>query len=605
MDKIIKQNTYASAFTALILAQSLTLLYSVVSASAQDRTASSGRLSASISQATNNVSRLPVKEVTIFKDGHAVINQEGQVGVNPGGEVFLDNLPAPLLGTFFPYSPEGGDKLVAVTTGKRKIKSEKTALNLFALIASNPGAQVRIDELSGSGDSAKVVSYDATIIGIPTRSAEELARALSSGTSPDLLLPVKSDLVELKTETGTTFIPLSRIQTVTFKGSHKTMEVEEEIRDVMTLRLDKASAKANVGMMYVQKGLRWIPSYKVIIDGQGKAKVKLQATVVNDLIDMEDVNANLVIGVPSFAFNGDTDPISLSGAIAQVAQYAYRDSRIRNAFSNSIMSQSASYADEEAAPSPAPAPGPGVTGGSKSEDLYVFNVKHLTLKKGERMVIPVQEYNVDYKDVYTLDLPVLPPQEVLASSANAPQKQITVEHKIRLSNTGKQPFTTAPALVLAESAGVEQVLAQGMMTYASPGSFSDVSVNTAIDIKVKQQERELSRVQDAVTWQDYKYARINMAGDIELTNYGAKPVTVEVTRKVLGKLENPGKEGSGGKTVMLNPLEEWSKLGMAGYYSFPQWWAHMNGVGKFSWKKEIAPKDSTKLDYSWHYFWRY
>ena len=58
--------------------------------------------------------------------------------------------------------------------------------------------------------------------------------------------------------------------------------------------------RVRVGMTYVQKGLRWIPSYRVDVDGQGKARVKLQATLVNDLVDLNDVTVRLVVGGTPF-----------------------------------------------------------------------------------------------------------------------------------------------------------------------------------------------------------------------------------------------------------------------------------------------------------------
>ncbi|MBI5172571.1 MAG: hypothetical protein SFV17_07655 [Candidatus Obscuribacter sp.] len=557
---------------------------------------------------TARVMRMPVKEVTIFKDGHAVINQEGSVAVNNASEVVLDRLPTPVLGTFFPYSLEGERKLISVTAGQRKIKSSMTALSLEELIAGNIGAAVRVDELLGNGENTKLLSYDARIVGIPTRSAEEQAENMAQGTNPGLILPQKSHLVELKTETGNTFVPIARIQTLSFKGEHNSKDQEEELRNVLTLKLEEhgrnPGGEANVGMMYVERGLRWIPSYKVTIDGSGHARVKLQATIVNDLIDLEDVNANLVVGVPSFAFKDDTDPIALGQTLAQVAHRAGQESRLRNTFSNAIMTQSAMplQADDQGGAAVNPE-------GSKAEDMYVFSIKHLTLKKGERAVLPVQEYQVEYKDLYTLDLPLMPPQEMQSSGQQMDERTLAnlaealkVLHKIRLVNSSKQPFTTAPALIVSSDKGKSEVLAQGMMTYASPGSVSELTITTAVDIKVKKVEKETGRVQDAVTWQDNKYARINLNGLLQLTNFTGKPVTVEISRKVMGKLDDVS---SPGKMEMLNPLEEWSKVGWHSYYSFPGWWSHMNGMGKFVSHQELSPGESSELKYNWHYFWRY
>ena len=35
-------------------------------------------------------------------------------------------------------------------------------------------------------------------------------------------------------------------------------------------------------MIYLQRGIRWIPEYRVEIDGKGEARVKLQATLINE-----------------------------------------------------------------------------------------------------------------------------------------------------------------------------------------------------------------------------------------------------------------------------------------------------------------------------------
>lgn len=562
-------------------------------------------VSAAHAESKSAVTRMPVKEVTIFKDGHAVINQEGDMPTNESGDVILDSLPNPVLGTFFPYSANSAVKLVAVTAGQRKINTERTALALPELIAANYGAMVRVNELSGTGNNSKVLSYDAQIVGIPTRSAAELARAVSRGEKPDLILPIKSNLVELKTEAGTSFVPIERIETITFKGPFKTSGGDEELRNVLTLKLSGSDIKnqsAQVGMMYVQKGLRWIPSYKVTIDGQNHATIKLQATVINDLIDLEDVSTNLVVGVPSFAFKDQNDPISLTQALSMVASRSEDRSYLRNAFSNGVLAQSVSVRDDERA-EPVKVEGQG----NKNEDLFVFNIKHLTIKKGERIVLPVRDYQVSYKDLYSIELPILPPAELQYNGQNEDPEQIKqaealkIMHKIRLSNSTKEPFTTAPALVFLENNGKNDILAQGMISYAAPGSTSDLTLTQAIDIKAKKEESEVSRQPDAVTFQDHKYARINMQGKIKLTNFGDKPANIEVTRKMMGKADQCGKCGA---IVALSPLDQW-KSGYLGYYNWPNWWSQVNSYFQFVFKQELQAKESTEFSYEWHYFWHY
>ena len=48
------------------------------------------------------LARLPVKEITVFKDGHAFVLHSGRMPTDAAGQVVLDYLPSPVIGTFWP-----------------------------------------------------------------------------------------------------------------------------------------------------------------------------------------------------------------------------------------------------------------------------------------------------------------------------------------------------------------------------------------------------------------------------------------------------------------------------------------------------------------------
>jgi hypothetical protein len=108
--------------------------------------------------------QLPVREVTAFKDGHAFVLREGELAANAGNEVVLDDLPAPVLGTFWPYA-SGGAKLVSAKAAKQRVKVERTALELRALLAANIGCAVNLVDTNNEVTSG-------TIVDVPKRSAE-------------------------------------------------------------------------------------------------------------------------------------------------------------------------------------------------------------------------------------------------------------------------------------------------------------------------------------------------------------------------------------------------------------------------------------------------
>jgi hypothetical protein len=579
-----------------------------------------------------NLARLPVKEVTIFKDGHAFVLHAGKMPTDAAGDVVLDALPNPVLGTFWPYSADKNIRLVSVTASARKVKVDRTALSVRELIEANVGAAVTITEMPVSaGRETPPVTYSATIDSIPTQSGEEL----EATTPPDTgeKLPVKGAVVLLKTATGTKVVPFERILDVTFARDLKTKLANEEFRNLLTLHLEwpnnQPQKQADVGMVYLQKGLRWIPNYKVTIDGKGEAIVRLQATLINELTDLDGATANLVIGVPSFAFASTQDPLALQQTAAQLSQYFANPGQIGNnfdnAFSNGIMTQQARMGEVRTVARPqaaAPAAidlGPDITSQGKAEDLFLFTVRNISLKKGQRTVLTVGEYKVPYKDVYALDVPVAPPAEVFRQFDEARKAELVrmfnspkVMHRIRLSNNTPAPFTTAPAILVQN----DRLLAQGMMTYTAPGNAVDIDLTNTVDVVVKKTDTETGRTPNAALWNGDNYMRVDLAGKIALTSFAKSNIELEVTRHILGNLDSADHDG---KLQSLNLLEDatymptgHSAAAAAGYaspywynwYAWPWWWSRFNGVGKVTWTLTVEPQKTTELNYTWHYFWR-
>jgi len=554
---------------------------------------------------------MPVKEVTVFKDGHAFVLHEGRVPTDEVGNVVLDYLPTPVLGTFWSYSVDAKVPLAAVTSGRRVVSLKRTALTVRGLIEGNVGAQVRIREKQEKDSEA---IYEAKIVGIPARTSEELARTSPPGTPA--ALPQRGDIVLLEVVGGVKAVPISRIEDVTFLAEPSHQVAQDEFRNVMTLHPNWGKGKpkdaAEVGMVYVQRGIRWIPNYRVEIDGAGNAVIKLQATLINELADLKGVRAHLVIGVPRFAFEETPDPISLQETMAQLSSSFRQDSRTAFGFSNAIMSQSGRtvrQAEREPEVGRVIDLGPEITGSGPNEDLYVFTLENVTLARGERMVVPITQFTLKYRDVFVLDLPFGPPPEVRGRLNSEQQAELArlmlgpkVKHKIRMENTAECPLTTAPALILREG----RVLAQGMMTYTAVGATTDLELTTAVDISVEAQDTETGRTPKAATWDGHSYARSDLTGKVHLENHRDKTVVLEVCRSVLGNVESATHNGA--ITHLGRHEGGWFTPG--GYpvwwrwYDWPYWWHHFNAVGQVKWTIELEPSKSVDLEYVWHYFWR-
>lgn len=572
---------------------------------------------------------MPVRELAVFKDGHAFVLHESEVPTEPGGDVILNTLPTPVIGTFWAYSADAQAKLAGVVAGRRKVKSERSALSVRELLDANPGVAVRITEHDGP-------TYEATVMGIP-RLALDPNSAGSAGEggdarggapgpqAPPAAPPASptAEIILLRTQEGVRTVRLDRIRDVTFRTEPNAQIPFEEERKLLTLRLDwggrPPAASAKVGMVYLQRGVRWIPSYKIDIDGAGHAHVKLQATLINELMDLQDVTANLVIGVPSFYFKDTLDPLALQEAAAQLGQYFATQQRepyqqqMAYAFSNALMTQTARMSEMQApmmAANVHDADDPEITAASRSEDLFVFTVPNITLARGERMVVPVAEFDLTYENVFALDVTFAPPPEMERNYNNDQALQLArmmqaprVMHRIRLRNDSRYPLTTAPALVLRDG----RLLAQSLMTYTAVGARTDLDVTPAVDVTVQKSDAETSRTPSAVRWNNEDYGRVDLASKLTLANHRSTAVRLEVTRHVLGAVESADHDG---KIEKANMFED-TRAGAAydypywwRWYNWPWWWHRFNGIGRITWTLDLPAGESVDLNYAWYYYWR-
>ena len=498
---------------------------------------------------------------------------------------------------------------------------ERTSLTLRELLEGNVGADVIVNEtpLSGAATKPEGLTYTATIVGLPERSSKELEATAPPGEGEKL--PQKGSLILLKTAEGIKAVGIDRIQQVTFRGPSQGGRRQRRVPQ-------PAAAQTRLGRTQARQGSRHGPAvsakrhsldprYKFAIDGKGGVTVQLEATLINELADLDDVTANLVVGVPTFAFADTADPIGLGQTVAQLSPYFRRDAQTQYAFSNAIMSQTAGRMGErvEQAQPAGHDLGPEVGGSEKNEDLFIFTLQHVTLKKGQRMVVPVTSFDLKYQDVFTVDIGFAPPPEVWRNFNNQQQAEIAklflapkAMHKIRLSNSSKYPITTAPALILKQGQAAEQVLGQGMTTYTSIGGSLDLPITTAVDILVKKSDKR-----DRAGAQCGQLGRHDLREDHPRRARSSsritwpRPARIEVTRNVLG---NATEADHDGKVEMLNIFED-DSLGPVttypswwGWYSWPHWWTHFNGVAKVAWKLDLEPGESVDLKYTWNYYWR-
>ncbi|MBN1916804.1 MAG: hypothetical protein JW889_02755 [Verrucomicrobia bacterium] len=568
---------------------------------------------------------LPVREVTVFKDGHAFVSHEGTLEIEDGA-VVLEYLPEPVLGTFWAYARGRRVTLESVVAARQQVEESRTAISLADLLRANAGKPVTLSVKRGD----EIQDLMGTLAGIPVREAERAitipARReydYSRGgyiESPAMTrtetVTERGDVVLVDTEDGLRALPLEAVVSASFPKDAAREYTEPIEKSRLRLNIAGGRGGTTVGITYLQRGLRWIPEYKMTIDGEGKAVLMLQGTLVNDMVDLNDVTVNLIVGVPSFAFKDQLSPLALREAAAQLSQYFQPSSSTAYAFHNAIMSQVASPHAGSGGGGGAPPAGAESLG--PREDLFLYKIAHVSLKKGERMIVPVIEIQATYKDVYTWNIPFSPPPELL-SNMNVQQREemmmlasgARARHALRVKNDSEVPLTTGPALILAEGSRTGgQLLAQSLIRYTSVGNEVDVDVTVATDLHTKKWEQQTGREDNAKVINGHNFTRLNMRGFLELTNYKKEPVTVEVTRAVLGTLTESDNDG---ELLQINAFEDWSYLpegsgaNWRSWYcrwwgNWPSWWHNANDIGQVKWTITLNPGEKRTLGYTWYYY---
>lgn len=561
---------------------------------------------------------LPIREITAFKDGHALVYRSGTLPVNSRGDLVLTELPRPVLGTFWADSDQAGARLMSVRSERVDTETTRPAGTVEELLRANIGREITCR-------TPQQIEIGGTLIDVIEQAPAE-PQALPFGSPqynynpyPQPGQPIQR-VALIRTGESVATIPVASMLDVRFVGDSPVLELtERDAEERMTLDLNwsgRPADEASASLMYLQRGLRWIPSYRVTMLDDKRVRIELQATLINELADLDDVMLHVAVGVPTFAFEHTVDPMALREQMDGLGLYFQRarDGRTGGMLSNAIMAQSARMGEYAYGPSgrsddDQPV-SPELTGSEQAEDLFVFSVDHVTLAKGARMVLPLTSYETTYESVYTLDLPASPPAQALRNLNNEQHRQITellsrpvARHVLRICNENDEgyPITTAPALVVRNG----RALAQGMITYAAHGASVDLEVGKAVDIGVKTDELETDRIPNAERWDGHDYFRVSIGFEAKLTNRKSHPVRVEVRKFAFG---NPDEATQGGvsEAISVFSAEAGVEFGDAPwwqYYSWPYYWHRLNGAARYTWTVDIEPGESVELGASWHYFW--
>ena len=477
--------------------------------------------------------------VAAFKNGLAFVIRQGEIPLS-SGTGRIAPIPNATLGALWlsPGTPES--RLDEVVAYRYNVASERTISSIGDVLQTNLGKTVTITyqgkEYTGEVVSLRDSSEDPTVFPqTPDRIRDSNIRP-----RPEYLL--------LKAEKRLLAFPLGGISMANLPEDAVLREHTMLPGQALRFKVKGGSPKEKLTMGYLEHGLGWTPSYLVSLTDDSSAQITMQAVVTNDAEDIQNAELFFVVGVPNFAYANTSSPMSLRQSLMDFMKDAERDGDRKKTFgalSNSIGGQFVAF--DEVAPATPISLTSSVDelSSAPEEDLFLYNRSDVTLANGERASYNVFSGSVSYEHLYSWEVEDQPRVDAFGNvTATNPNMQDgihadSVWHAIKLKNSTKLPWTSAPALVIAG----DKPVSQDTLPYTPKGASSTLKITVATDIRASHEEREVARQQDVSRRRGYNYDLVTVEGRLKVKNYKTKDVRLSIGKNLRGKAEYQSDEG--------------------------------------------------------------
>lgn len=468
------------------------------------------------------------KSVSVFKDGSGFFIKNAHLGNQKDKRLYLDeNLPKASLGTFWFFSKN--QNLAGVSSFADTVVSftekQLKATNLKTLLKKNVGKRVEIlykrhllNSYQERTQTGKVIWFEGELIGLST--AENKVKTINY-----------SEILNLTFIDKPIFESLEKLKDVSYKP-------------ILQIDLFKKMQHDELEMMYLTKGITWLPGYYVELQKNNRAKITLRSTLINDAEDIEKSDVHFVVGVPNFQFANELSPLygekEVSKFIGHLAEnYQPLSTMNINQFSNSLRSHqipngpknSSSKIDNVATSIRS-------VDANQSQDMFFYTAKNVSLRKGGRGFYNLFEISCPVDHQYSCDL-----GSVGENGYIDLKKEIKVKHALEIKNASEFPFTTGTAMVVSTENDVLQPICQDKVLYTPKGGTLLLNLNEAIDIFVSQQAKMKKKVQRSIQYPKGRenapwYDKITVKCEITLKNHKDVAAKMNLRQTVFGEIED-------------------------------------------------------------------
>ena len=497
---------------------------------------------------------LKATAVAAFKNGLAFVVRQGDVRLE-GGVGNLTSIPNATLGSLWIAPNDAGASLDEVVAHRDKVFGQQNLTTLTDVLLANAGKVVTVVDNAQKEYTGEIVGFRQ-----PEKSAAESAPPNALGDRPVPQPRVAPEFLLLKSDGKLLALYFRNIMRVILPQDPILQQTQEEERKALRFKIKGVNGHANLTMGYLEHGLGWTPSYLVSLQDDKTAQITMQAVLVNDAEDLKDTDFFFVVGVPNFAYSNIPSPMALQQSLLEFMQAASSRGDMSGRYSNALMAQKTEGDMSGFGPAaPSFAATTEELQGVQEEDLFLYSRKNVTLARGERATYNVFSETVNCQHIYEWNLEDQPRVDGFgnAQNINSGSDRSTkdnVWHSLRLKNTTKFPWTSAPTMVISGT----RPLSQDTLPYTPKNASSNLKLTVATDIRVSHEENEVERQKELQRRRNYNYDQVTVEGKLTIKNYKSKEVRLSISDRVRGTVDSQTDEGKADKLAEAiaadNPL---------------------------------------------------
>ncbi len=472
-----------------------------------------------------------VNRVAVFKNGYAFTYREAETEAN-NGWVYTGTVPAGALGTIWGYSLDPKVRITQLLASNSDRKESKRIENLAEYLLTNEGSRARFtlnNEKNVEG------TYEVVMQGGDFLTSQKISLDAEAYKRID---PSRMSLI-VRAQAGALFLPLANILSVEIIGQPKIDRPVLIKENRLAMKVAGATGNVRLGIAALERGIQWIPSYRVEVKGSpvNEAKLELEAILVNDMTDLKDADVYFVVGVPHFLFQNEISPLAINQTFAGVSGNLQQYGRILSNAAMTTLDAGVGLSREISDPSPTIDDDEQAQTLS-AEQLFLYKADALTLKKGERAAMRFFSLTVPCSEVFewTIDDAAQPINYASHDglAIRVPAFTNRFWYGLRLKNETEMPWTTAPAISFREW----RPMGQDLLTFTPVGGENVLRVSPATEvigthrIVEKSRAAEQKRINGAIV----SFDLVTLEGIIEVKNVKKQPVDAVVTRNLTGKI---------------------------------------------------------------------